>query len=88
MAGVATAVGLLLTANVGLFGYIESLSVPYAALSLAVEFTAAFVLLVGAVRARAGRAGPGGGQARTGGVKDLRLADNGSCGNLRRPAVR
>jgi hypothetical protein len=48
VAGVATAVGLLLTASVGLFGYTESLAVPYAELSLAVEFTAAFVLLVGA----------------------------------------
>jgi hypothetical protein len=48
VAGVATAVGLLLTASVGLFGYVESLTVPYAVLSLAVEFTAAFVLLVGA----------------------------------------
>lgn len=48
VAGVATAVGLLLSAYVGLFGYTESLSVPYAELSLAVEFTAAFVLLVGA----------------------------------------
>jgi hypothetical protein len=48
VAGVATAVGLLLTASVGLFGYTESLTVPYAELSLAVEFTAAFVLLVGA----------------------------------------
>ena len=47
-AGVATAVGLLLTVYVGLFNYKESLSVPYATLSLAVEFTAAFVLLVGA----------------------------------------
>jgi hypothetical protein len=44
--GVATAAGLLLSANVGLFGYTESLSVPYAELSLAVEFTAAFVLFV------------------------------------------
>jgi hypothetical protein len=48
VAGVATAVGLLLTVNVGLFGFTESLSVPYAELSLAVEFTAAFVLLVAA----------------------------------------
>jgi len=48
VAGVATAVGLLLSVYVGLFGYTESLSVPYATLSLAVEFTAAFVLLVGA----------------------------------------
>ncbi len=44
--GVATAVGLLLSVHVGLFGYTESLAVPYATLSLAVEFTAAFVLLV------------------------------------------
>lgn len=48
VAGVATAVGLLLSVYVGLFGYQESLSVPYGELSLAVEFTAAFVLLVGA----------------------------------------
>jgi hypothetical protein len=46
VAGAATAVGLLLTVHVGLFGYTESLSVPYATLSLAVEFTAAFVLLL------------------------------------------
>jgi hypothetical protein len=46
--GAATAVGLLLTASVGLFGYTESLTVPYATLSLAVEFTAAFLLLAGA----------------------------------------
>lgn len=45
VAGVATAVGLLLSVHVGLFGYTESLAVPYAVLSLAVEFTAAFVLL-------------------------------------------
>jgi hypothetical protein len=48
LAGLATAVGLLLSVYVGLFGYTESLSVPYAVLSLAVGFTAAFVLLVGA----------------------------------------
>ena len=48
VAGVATAVRLLLSVNVGLFGYTESLAVPYAELSLAVEFTAAFVLLVAA----------------------------------------
>jgi hypothetical protein len=47
VAGVATAVGLLLSVYVGLFGYQESLAIPYAELSLAVEFTAAFVLLVG-----------------------------------------
>ena len=48
VAGAATAVGLLLSVNVGLFGYTESLTVPYATLSLAVEFTAAFVLAAGA----------------------------------------
>jgi hypothetical protein len=47
VAGVATAVGLLLSVYAGLFGFTESLSVPYATLSLAVEFTAAFVLLLG-----------------------------------------
>jgi hypothetical protein len=46
--GVATAAGLLLSVNVGLFGYTETLATPYAELSLAVEFTAAFVLLVAA----------------------------------------
>ena len=46
VAGAATAVGLLLTVHVGLFGYTESLTVPYATLSLAVEFTAAFVLVL------------------------------------------
>ena len=46
VAGLATAGGLLLSVYVGLFGYTESLAVPYATLSLAVEFTAAFVLLV------------------------------------------
>jgi hypothetical protein len=47
-AGLATAAGLLLSVHVGLFGYVESLAVPYAVLSLAVECTAAFVLLAGA----------------------------------------
>ena len=55
VAGVATAVGLLLTVYVGLFGYTESLTVPYATLSLAVEFTAAFVLLVATVLLAFGR---------------------------------
>ena len=45
----ATAVGLLLSAGIGLFGYTESLAVPYAGTSLAVEFTGAAVLMVAAV---------------------------------------
>ena len=47
-AGVATAGGLLISVNFGLFGLKESLATTYATLSLAVEFTAAFVLLVAA----------------------------------------
>jgi hypothetical protein len=46
--GVATAGGLLLSVHVGLFGLKESLATTYATLSLAVEFTAAFLLLVAA----------------------------------------
>jgi hypothetical protein len=45
----ATAAGLLLSAGIGLFGYQESLAVPYAETSLAVEFTGAVVLVVAAV---------------------------------------
>ena len=46
---VATAAGLLLSAGIGLFGYQESLAVPYAETSLAVEFTSAAVLAAAAV---------------------------------------
>jgi hypothetical protein len=44
---VATAAGLLLSANYGLFGLKESLSVPYTVLSLYVEFGGAVILVVG-----------------------------------------
>jgi hypothetical protein len=50
----ATAVGLLLTASIGLFGYTESLAVPYAKLSLVVEFTSAAVLAIAAAIVLAG----------------------------------
>ncbi len=64
--GVATAVGLLLSVHVGLFGYTESLAVPYATLSLAVEFTTAFVLLLAvAVLALTPRARPAARPAET-----------------------
>ena len=46
---VSTAAGLLLSAGIGLFGYQESLAVPYAETSLAVEFTSAAVLAAAAV---------------------------------------
>jgi hypothetical protein len=46
---IATAGGLLLSAHGGLFGYTESLAVPYAMLSLYVEFAGGAVLLLGAV---------------------------------------
>jgi hypothetical protein len=44
----ATAAGLLLSAGIGLFGYTESLAVPYAETSLVVEFTSAAVLAAAA----------------------------------------
>jgi hypothetical protein len=45
----ATAVGLLLSVHVGIFGYKESLAVPYAMSSLVIEFTGAAVLAVAAL---------------------------------------
>jgi hypothetical protein len=42
----ASAAGLLLSAHTGLFGYRESLAVPYAGQSLVIEFTGAAVLLL------------------------------------------
>ena len=73
--------------NVGLFGYTESLSVPYATLSLAVEFTAAFVLAGrrGATRPRRHEERGEQPHART--IAHLRCADNGNCGNLRGAAA-
>jgi hypothetical protein len=56
MAG--TAVGLLLSAGAGLFGYQESLAVPYATTSLAVEFTGAAVLAAAAAIVLAARPQP------------------------------
>jgi hypothetical protein len=50
----ATAVGLLLSASSGLFGYTESLAVPDAKMSLVVEFTSAAVLAIAAVIVLAG----------------------------------
>ena len=50
----STAAGLLLAASTGLFGYTESLAVPYAGLSLAVDFTAAAVLTVASALLLAG----------------------------------
>ena len=49
----ATAAGLLLSAGIGLFGYTESLAVPYAETSLVVEFTGAAVLAAAAAIALA-----------------------------------
>jgi hypothetical protein len=44
-----TAVGLLVSSATGLFGFQESLAVPYATTSLAVEFTGAAIFLVATV---------------------------------------
>jgi hypothetical protein len=64
---IATGGGLLLTAHGGLFGYTESLAVPYAMLSLYVEFTGAAVLLAGVAvlaLAPAGKKVPSGNPSR------------------------
>jgi hypothetical protein len=53
----ATAVGLLLSVHIGLFGYRESLAVPYAGSSLVVEFTGAAILLAAAAIVLAVRSG-------------------------------
>ena len=54
----ATAAGLLLSAGIGLFGYQESLAVPYAMSSLVVEFASAAVLAVASALVLAARPGP------------------------------
>ncbi len=53
-----TAVGLLLSAGFGLFGFQESLAVPYATSSLVVEFTGAAVLAAATAIVLAGRPRP------------------------------
>lgn len=53
-----TAVGLLLSASIGLFGYRESLAVPYAASSLTVEFAGSAVLAAAVVTVLAARLRP------------------------------
>jgi hypothetical protein len=52
---VATAAGLLLAANGGIFGYTESLAVPGAESSLVIEFVGAAVLAVAALIMLVGR---------------------------------
>ena len=54
----ATAAGLLLSAGVGLFGFQESLAVPYAMSSLVVEFAGAAVLAAATALVLAARPGP------------------------------
>ena len=53
----ATAAGLLLSAGIGLFGFRESLAVPYAGSSLAVEFAGAAVLAAASAIVLAARPG-------------------------------
>jgi hypothetical protein len=53
----ATAAGLLLSAGTGLFGFRESLAVPYAGSSLVVEFASAAVLAAASVIVLAARRG-------------------------------
>jgi hypothetical protein len=53
----ATAAGLLLSAGIGLFGFQESLAVPYAMSSLVVEFAGAAVLAAASALVLAARPG-------------------------------
>ena len=63
----ATAAGLLLSVHTGLFGYRESLVVPYAAETLVIEFAGAAILaLAAAVTLVAVRGEPGPGLSRRG----------------------
>ena len=61
-----TAIGLLLSAQIGLFGFKDSLAAPYAGLSLVVEFAGAGLLLAGAGLILAARRSPARGGRRTG----------------------
>jgi hypothetical protein len=61
---VATAAGLLISVNFGLFGFQDSLSVPYATSSMVVEFVGGGVLLVAAIAFLAGRPWRGQGSER------------------------
>ena len=54
---VATAAGLLISVNFGLFGFQDSLAVPYATSSLVEEFIGGGMLLVAAIVFLAGRPG-------------------------------
>jgi len=53
----ATAAGLLLSAGIGLFGFQESLAVPYAGSSLVAEFASAAVLAAASAIVLAARPG-------------------------------
>lgn len=84
----ATAVGLLLSVYAELFGYRESLAVPYAETSLVVEFTGAAVLLAAALLLLATpvRAAEAGGQPLPKPVDSpLLKAPSGGAERLRRP---
>ena len=69
MAG--TAVGLLLSAQIGLFGFKDSLAAPYAGLSLVVEFAGAGLLAAGAVLIATARPSPA--------HRETRRQRSGSC---------
>src|SRR6516165_12333023 len=87
----ATAVGLLLSVYAGVFGYRESLAVPYAETSLVVEFTGAAVLLAAALLLLATpvRATEAGGQPLPKPVDgSLLKVPSGGAERLRRPERR
>jgi hypothetical protein len=74
---VATAVGLLLSVYISLFGYTESLAVPNAKSSLVVEFAGAAVLVAAAaILLIAGRSRPAAAGMAAGRRSNPNLADN------------
>jgi hypothetical protein len=83
----STAFGLILSINVGLFGFKDSLSAPYAGLALAVEFTAGTLLLAASallglewLEQRRRRASSGGAGAPTSGHVARRRRHAGTAG--------
>ncbi len=76
---VATAVGLLLSVDISLFGYQESLAVPYAKLSLTIEFTGAALLMAAAAVLLAAPVRPGTNPLPAG-VRMYKCAEDGNPG--------
>ncbi len=83
----STAFGLIISINIGLFGFKDTLSAPYAGLALAVEFTAGTLLLLASallglqwLEQRRRQAAPGGAGAKRPGRVARRRRHAGTAG--------